>query len=50
MKNPYYAGFIKYGDRKSHCWGPGKTELIKLFAEHITKNAPEGEDTSKWKY
>lgn len=49
-KDPYYAGVIKYGDRKPHCWGPGRTELIKLFADHITKNAPEGEDTSKWKY
>jgi hypothetical protein len=49
-KNPYYAGVVEYGDRKPHCWGPGGAELIKLFEEHITKNAPKSEDTSKWKY
>ncbi|RKY89505.1 hypothetical protein DRQ09_01240 [candidate division KSB1 bacterium] len=49
-KNPYYAGTVEYGDGKPHCWGPRGTELIKLIADYITKNAPEGEDTSKWKY
>jgi len=49
-KHPYYAGVVEYGDRKPHCWGPGRTELLTLMAEHITKNAPEGEDTSRWKY
>ncbi|RKY89502.1 hypothetical protein DRQ09_01220, partial [candidate division KSB1 bacterium] len=49
-KNPYYAGTVEYGDGKPHCWGPYGKELIKLMADYITKNAPEGEDTSKWKY
>jgi hypothetical protein len=49
-KNPYYAGVVEYGDRKPHCWGPRGAEKIKLFEEHITKNAPKGEDSSKWKY
>ena len=49
-KNPYYAGVVKYGDRKPHSWGPRGEEIIKLFEEHITKNAPADEDTSKWKY
>jgi hypothetical protein len=49
-KNPYYAGVIKYGWRARHCWGPRGPEKYKLFEEHITKNVPEGEDISKWKY
>ncbi len=49
-KEPYYAGVVEYGDRRPHCWGPERTELLKMMAEHITKKAPEGEDTSRWKY
>jgi hypothetical protein len=48
--DPYYAGVVEYGDRKPHCWGPRGEDLIKLFEEHITKYAPESEDTSQWKY
>lgn len=49
-KDPYYEGVVEYGDRQPHCWGPRATELIKLMAEYIVRNAPEGEDTSKWRY
>jgi len=49
-KNPYYAGLVKYGRLGRHCWGPSGVEKMKLFEEHITKNAPKGGDTSKWKY
>lgn len=49
-ENPYYAGSIEYGDRKPHCWGPESKELMKLFETHIKKNAPAGEDPSKWIY
>jgi len=49
-KDPYYAGIIEYGDGEPHCWGPRGPDLLKLMAEHITKMAPGGEDTSKWKY
>lgn len=49
-KDPYYAGSVEYGDGQPHCWGPGRTELVKLIANHITKNAPDGKDTLKWKY
>lgn len=49
-KEPYYAGLVEYGDRRPHCWGPGRIELLMMMAEHITENAPEGEDTSQWKY
>jgi len=49
-KNPHYDGVVKYGDGKGHCWMPSGAELFRLFAEHITGYAPEGEDTSSWKY
>lgn len=48
--NPYYDGVIEYGDRKPHCWGPWGVDIIKLMAEHITKNAPEGENPALWRY
>jgi hypothetical protein len=49
-KNPYYDGVVEYGDRKPHCWGPSGADLINLMAEHITINAPEGENSSQWHY
>jgi hypothetical protein len=53
-KNPYYAGSFRYGrPRKTHGWSPfgrGTGELEREMAAHITKNAPPGEDTNKWKY
>jgi len=53
-KNPYYAGSFHYGrPRKGHGWTPyGRNtgELEREMAEHITKNAPEGENTKQWKY
>lgn len=53
-KNPYYAGSIQYGrPRKGHGWSPygwNTGNLTRALAEHITKNAPRGEDTDQWKY
>ena len=49
-KNPYYGGSVQYGWRGTHCWSPDGPELIKLFEEHISKNAPAGEDATRWKY
>lgn len=53
-KDPYYAGSFQYGrPRKGHGWTPyGRStgKLEREMAERITKNAPKGEDTSKWKY
>lgn len=53
-QNPYYQGSFEYGrPRKGHSWRPfGRFdgELERRMAEHITKNAPPGEDTSSWKY
>jgi len=48
--DPYYDGVVKYGDRGGHCWMPRGEELFELFEEHIIKYAPDGEDTSKWRY
>lgn len=52
--DPYYGGSFQYGrPRKGHGWSPygrGTGELEKAMAKHITKNAPEGEDTNQWKY
>lgn len=53
-KGPYYAGSFTYGrPRKGHGWSPYGREpgkLERVMAEHITKNAPKGEDTDQWKY
>jgi len=53
-KDPYYGGSFRYGrPRKTHGWSPfGRYTggLEREMAAHITKNAPPGEDTSKWKY
>lgn len=48
--DPYFAGVVEYGWRAPHCWGPRGAELLTLLEEHITRNAPEGEDPSGWKY
>jgi len=53
-KDPYYDGDFFYGrPRKGHGWSPygwSSGELEQVMAEHITKNAPPGENTDKWKY
>jgi hypothetical protein len=53
-KDPYYAGSFHYGrPRKGHGWTPygrGTGELLREMAEHITKNAPAGENPKQWKY
>ena len=49
-EDPYYDGVVEYGDGEGHCWMPRGAELFKLFEEHITRYAPEGEEPSVWKY
>ena len=49
-KDPYYAGVVEYADGEGHCWMPRGAELFKLFQEHLEKYAPQGEDTSSWRY
>jgi len=48
--NPYYDGEVVYGDGERHVWGPRGSELYEIFEEYITKTAPDGADTLKWKY
>lgn len=50
-RNPYYAGSFTYGARGGHGWRPySNSTLLKMMADHITKNAPPEVDTNRWKY
>jgi hypothetical protein len=50
--DPHDEGSFEFGrPEKGHGWQSMTQEnLIRTMAVHITKNAPAGEDTSKWKY
>jgi hypothetical protein len=49
-KNPYRTGTFTYGVG-GHGWRPfSSVELLQTMARHITAYAPEGEDTSVWRY
>lgn len=61
-REPYYGGEIDYGDRAEHCWngdhtqpnGISRLRYHQMFApkivERILKTAPEGADTTSWRY
>ena len=61
-KDPYYDGYIEYGDRFGHCWSGDQLHTcfhaaftyIQRFApemkKHILKTAPPGADTKSWQY
>jgi hypothetical protein len=55
-KDPAYGGVVEYGKRAPHCWSgvpPGANpyvHYIPSMADHITKTAPSGADTSSWRY
>ena len=61
-KDPYYDGYIEYGDRFGHCWSGDHMHscfhaaftYIQRFApemkEHMLKTAPPGADTKSWQY
>jgi enterochelin esterase-like enzyme len=51
-KDPYYAGSFEYGrPMKGHGWHPMSwVELVRTMGDHITRNAPQGENTEAWKY
>ena len=44
-ENPHYAGYFVYAPRRTHCWSGSFTPLerIHFIADHIVRNAPEGE-------
>jgi hypothetical protein len=49
--DPYYAGSFDFGPRGGHGWRPmSSLELLRMMADHITRNAPRGADTRSWKY
>jgi enterochelin esterase-like enzyme len=50
--DPHYEGSFEFGrPEKGHGWqSMTQEDLIRTMANHITKNAPAGEDTSAWKY
>jgi hypothetical protein len=51
-QNPAYGGSFIYGrPMKGHGWFPMPTAaLIREMAEHMKKNAPNGEDPALWNY
>ena len=50
-RDPYYAGSITYGARGSHGYRPYSSEqLLRIMADHITKNAPPEAGSGQWKY
>ena len=50
--NPHYGGEVVMGSPlKPHGWHPmNKSELVRMMAAQITKNAPAGENTDAWKH
>ena len=51
-KNPHYAGSFEYGHPlKGHGFRPTSTgDMLRVMAEHISKNAPAGANTAAWNY
>jgi len=51
-ENPYYEGSFHYGrPLMQHGWHPmTRAELIRIMADHATKNSSPGEDTKMWRY
>jgi hypothetical protein len=49
---PHYGGTFAFGrPEKGHGWEPAsQATMIRWMADHITKAAPQGTDTSAWKY
>jgi hypothetical protein len=52
LKDPPCDCDFQYGrPMKGHGWQPtSNANLVKWMAEHITRDAPAGEDTAGWHY
>ena len=52
LENPASDASFEYGrPMKGHGWMPMSfPELLRMMADHITRHAPAGEDTTPWKY
>jgi hypothetical protein len=49
--DPYYGGSFEFGARGGHGWRPMSTpQLLRVMADHITRNASRGSSTNRWKY
>jgi hypothetical protein len=60
--NPYYDGEVDYGDRAEHCWNgdhdnPNQVSRLRYNSMYVDKimnrikeSAPEGADTTSWRY
>jgi len=50
--DPHYEGSFEFGrPEKGHGWQSVNQEtMIRRMADHITRNAPAGEDAAQWKY
>ncbi|HEY5564808.1 MAG TPA: hypothetical protein VIL33_04405 [Rhodothermia bacterium] len=60
--DPYYDGFVDYGDRAEHCWNGDHenpnhisrlryhTMYVPRILERIEAAAPEGADVTSWRY
>ena len=50
--DPFYAGSFEYGrPMKGHGWHPMSwPDLIRMMADHITRNAPSGEHPESWNH
>jgi hypothetical protein len=48
--NPHYEGTFEYGrPMKGHGWQPwSNRELVRLMAEHVAQNSPDGDNPSNW--
>jgi hypothetical protein len=50
-RDPYYGGTFTYGERGGHGYRPySVSEMLRMMADHITRNVPPGTDTKGWKY
>lgn len=49
---PRSDAIFQYGrPMKGHGWQPmSDAELVRMMADRITRSAPEGADTTSWKY
>ena len=46
--SPHYDGVFEYGDTGGHGWNPlGRIGMLRVMADHIRENTPDGGDT-RW--
>ncbi|MGI9206002.1 MAG: hypothetical protein ACR2Q3_18440 [Woeseiaceae bacterium] len=60
--DPYYEGFIDYGDRQEHCWNGDQenpnyisrlrynTMYVPRILDRLLTTAPAGADVTSWRY